>query len=107
MSMRIPGGISQEDRYLLLGCNLVVPPHVRAGLLSRNLDNDAVVGSMKKPMLLTWGEEDTVILPRMGEHIATLAPHARLSTYPGVGHWPFWEAPDRFNRELGALRESV
>jgi len=107
IELGIPSGVTQEEMYLLLGSNLVVPPHVRAGLLSRNLDNDEVVCKIKKPMLLSWGEEDEIIPLRMGEHIAALAKHARISTYPGAGHWPFWEAPVRFNRELREFRESL
>ena len=91
----------------MLGFNVAVPPHVRVGLLSRNLNNDAVVAGMKKPMLITWGEKDIVALPAMRDHIAGLARHAKVSTYPGSGHAPFWDTPDRFNRELRAFREAA
>jgi pimeloyl-ACP methyl ester carboxylesterase len=30
---------------------------------------------------------------------------AHTVTYDGASHAPFWEAPERFNRELRALRE--
>jgi non-heme chloroperoxidase len=49
---------------------------------------------------LTWGEKDTIVLPSMGQHTAGLAKNAKSSLYPNVGHAPFWEAPERFNREL-------
>lgn len=62
---------------------------------------------MRKPMLLSYGEQDAVVSLTMGEHIAGLAKHAKLSIYPNVGHAPFWEAPERFNRELLEFRESV
>ena len=103
----IPSGLSPEEESLMLGFNVAVPPHVRAGLLSRNLNNDAVVAGMKKPMLITWGEKDIVALPTMRDHIAGLARHAKVSTYPGAGHAPFWDLPDRFNRELRAFREAA
>ena len=103
----IPSGLSPEEESLMLGFNVAVPPHVRAGLLSRNLNNDAVIAGMKKPMLITWGEKDIVALPTMRDHIAGLARHAKVSTYPGAGHAPFWDLPDRFNRELRALREAA
>jgi non-heme chloroperoxidase len=98
---------SPEDFYFFLGYNAIVPPYVREGLFSRNLDNDSVIEKMRKPMLLSYGEQDAVVLLSMGEHIAGLARHAKLSTYPDVGHLPFWEAPERFNRELREFRESV
>lgn len=103
----VPSGLSSEDRYLLLGCNMVVPPHVREGLLSRTLDNDAIVRNVRKPLLLTWSEEDPIIPATMRDHIARLAPHSRVSTYPEKGHAPFWSSAERFNRELREFRESV
>jgi pimeloyl-ACP methyl ester carboxylesterase len=98
---------SLEDSYFLLGYNAIVPPHVRLALFSRNLNNDSVVATMRKPMLLSYGEQDVIVSPTMGRHIAGIASHARLSTYPNVGHAPFWEAPERCNRELREFCESV
>jgi pimeloyl-ACP methyl ester carboxylesterase len=103
----IPSGLSLEERYLLLGSSVVVPPYVRQGLLSRNLDNDAVVESMSKPILISWGDKDASVLTSMRDHLSGLASHAEVRTYPGVGHAPFWEAPERFNRELREFRESI
>jgi non-heme chloroperoxidase len=96
-----------EDLYFFLGYNTIVPPHVRLALFSRTLDNDSVVENMRKPMLLSYGEQDVIVLPAMGRHLAGLARHAKLSTYPNVAHAPFWEAPERFNHELREFRESV
>jgi pimeloyl-ACP methyl ester carboxylesterase len=98
---------SPEDLYFFLGYNAIVPPHVRQALFSRNLNNDSVIEKMRKPMLLSYGEQDAVVSPSMGEHIAGLAGHARLSTYPNAGHALFWEAAERFNSELREFRESV
>jgi pimeloyl-ACP methyl ester carboxylesterase len=39
----------------------------------------------------------------MAEHILATCPTAEPSWYEGVGHTPHLEAPERFNRELGAL----
>ena len=103
----IPTGLSPQEEWLLLGFNVTVPPHVRVALLSRALNCDSVVAGMKKPMLLTWGDKDTVVLAAMREHIAGLAPHARISLYPGAGHAPFWDTAERFNRELRELREAA
>jgi len=103
----IPSGLSTEEKYLLLGSNLVVTPQIRQALLSRTLDNDSVVQRMSKPILLSWGEEDAVVLPKMRNHIAGLAKHAQISNYPAIGHAPFWQAADRYNRELRAFRERI
>jgi len=103
----IPSGLSPEEEWLLLGFNVTVPPHVRVALLSRTLNCDSVVARMKTPMMLTWGDQDTIVLPAMREHIAGLAPHAKISIYPGAGHAPFWDTAERFNRELRELREAA
>jgi len=103
----IPSGLTAEEKYLLLGLNMVVSPQVREALLSRNLENDSVVRQIRKPMLLSWGGEDAVVLLKMRDHIVGLAGHAQVSTYPGIGHAPFWQAADRFNRELRAFREEI
>lgn len=91
------------DLYFFLGYNALVPPHVRRGLLDRTLNNDSVVRGLRKPMLIAYGERDRVVSPAMAKHIADLAPRAQVSAYPGAGHMPFWEAPERFNDELAAF----
>jgi pimeloyl-ACP methyl ester carboxylesterase len=98
---------SPEDFYFFLGYNTIVPPYVRQGCFSRDLSNDSVIEKMRKPMLLSYGEQDVCVLLSMGKHIARLSKHAKLSVYPNVSHSPFWEAPERFNRELREFRESV
>jgi pimeloyl-ACP methyl ester carboxylesterase len=103
----VHGELEAEQLCFLLGFNTQVPPHVRLGLFSRSLDNEDVIVAMRKPMLLTYGERDAIVLPAMGRRLAQLAPHARLSLYADVGHSPFWEASDRFNRELRHFAESL
>jgi non-heme chloroperoxidase len=98
---------SPEDVSFFLGCAASVPPSVRQGLFSRNVNNDSVIEQMRKPMLLSYGEKDRIVLASMGKHIAGLASQATLSLYPKVGHATFWEAPERFNRELRDFRHSV
>ena len=98
---------SPEDFYLFLGFNSLVPPYVRQGLFARQLNNDAVIAKTHKPMLLVYGESDQIVSPRMCTHLETLAPDAKVSTYANVGHMPFWEAADRFNRELRTFREQI
>ena len=89
-----------SDLYCMLGYNALVPPHVRQGMLSRTLDNDDVLAGLSVPVLITHGEEDRVVLRAAAERHSEMIPHARMSYYPGVGHAPFWEDAERFNREL-------
>jgi pimeloyl-ACP methyl ester carboxylesterase len=99
--------LAPEDLYFFLGFNTIVPSFVRRGLFARNLCNDNVIEKMRKPMLLMHGEEDKIVMPSMSAHIAGLVRHASQSSYPKVGHAPFWEAPQRFNHELRKFRESI
>lgn len=98
---------SPEDFYFMLGYNMIVPPYVREGLFARNVNNDALIQATRKPVSLVYGEADQIVSPRMCAHMETLVPQATVATYPDVGHMPFWEAPERFNRELGDFRNRV
>jgi non-heme chloroperoxidase len=99
--------LSTDEWYLFVGVTHSAPPYVRQGLLLRDVDNDQIVARMRTPMLLSCGEDDGVVKPAMHDRLMELRPDAKLSLYPGVGHAPFWEAADRFNRELAEFRESV
>ncbi|WP_254535144.1 alpha/beta fold hydrolase [Halomarina litorea] len=96
----VAGGIDEEDLYFALGYNVVVPPYVREGLHSREVVHDEDLAAVDVPVLVTHGEEDVVVLPDAAEDHARRIPTAETSYYGGVGHSPFWEAPDRFNEEL-------
>jgi pimeloyl-ACP methyl ester carboxylesterase len=96
-----------RDRYLALGYNSTVPPHVRQALLSRTLGHDDLLERLTVPVLLTHGLDDQVVLPSMSEHHARLIPHAKSCWYERVGHSPFLEVPDRFNADLRAFASSV
>ena len=96
-----------EEYYLFLGFNAIVPPYVRQGLMSRSLDNDDLLPTLKKPFLVTHGKEDAIILPSHGEHNAALLANAKTSFYPEAGHNTFWENAPRFNRELRAFADSL
>jgi pimeloyl-ACP methyl ester carboxylesterase len=87
----------------MLAASMVVPPGVRRGLLRRRLDYDDVLAKISVPVLVTQGMQDRVVLPAMAEHIVGLVPGAEKSFYQSVGHAPFIEAAERFNRELGEL----
>jgi pimeloyl-ACP methyl ester carboxylesterase len=96
-------GPSPADFYTMLGFNAIVPPYVRQALFSRSLENEDLLPRLRKPVLITHGQADAIVLPVAAEQHATAIPHARLSLYPRVGHAPFWEDAARFNRELRAL----
>lgn len=80
--------------------NVVVHPKVRAAMLAGEFEADDVLNSLNVPVLVSHGEDDTVILPAMAQHILAICPTAKVSWYLGIGHVPHMEDPERFNREL-------
>jgi non-heme chloroperoxidase len=92
-----------EERGQMRAYASVVPGYVFGGMLRRTLRHDATLRSVRVPTLVVHGAEDAVVLPSQARRVAGLVPGARLVTYPGVGHVPCWEAPDRFNADLFAF----
>ncbi len=48
------------------------------------------------PTLLVWGECDPIIPLEHGRQAHELMPHSRLEVFPGAGHFPFNDDPERF-----------
>jgi pimeloyl-ACP methyl ester carboxylesterase len=96
-----------DEMAAALAWNMAVPSTVRGALLSRELDASEILASISVPVLVTHGREDRIVLPSMAEHTLTVCPAATASWYDGVGHMPFWEAPERFTRELAGLASGL
>ena len=99
--------LGDDEVAAALAWNMVVPPAIRGALLSRELDASNILASVSVPVLVTHGRDDVIVLPSMAEHTLTVCPAATASWYDGVGHMPFWEAPDRFARELAGLARGL
>jgi pimeloyl-ACP methyl ester carboxylesterase len=52
------------------------------------------------PTLLMWGSKDTAVYASSAEPLAKYFPNSRLIVFPGVGHLPYEECPEEFNRAL-------
>jgi pimeloyl-ACP methyl ester carboxylesterase len=92
-----------EDLESSLAAMMVVPPAVRAALISREVDFSSELEAISVPVLASHGRADTVVLPAMSDHLLSHCKTATASWYEGVGHAPFLEAPARFNAELAAF----
>lgn len=99
--------VTPAERYRFLGWNVAVPPHVRLGLFSRELDHDPVVEGLRRPALVTHGRDDAIVPVAGSEHLAGLTSLAGLSVHPEAGHAVFWDAPESFNAELEEFRAEV
>src|SRR5215207_7529961 len=82
---------SAEELYLMLGYNVSVPPHVRQALLSRPLDNDDLLPTLRCPVLITHGVRDGVIKPAAADQHKAAIAHARIQMIPNTGHAIFWD----------------
>jgi non-heme chloroperoxidase len=87
--------------------NMAVPPQVRGALIARQIDSDDVLARLSVPVLVTHGREDAIVLPSMADHTLEHCKTAVPSWYEGVGHMPFLEDTERFNRELAAFADQA
>jgi pimeloyl-ACP methyl ester carboxylesterase len=89
-----------DELELAMGWMMLTPSYVRGHLISREDDFRPEYAQLRKPLLVSFGTSDTVVLPAMAETIRNTCPGCRLSEFGGTGHFPFLEEPARFNREL-------
>jgi pimeloyl-ACP methyl ester carboxylesterase len=52
------------------------------------------------PTLLVWGERDPAVLPESAALVQRAIRGSQLVMMPGVGHLPYEESPEEFNRVL-------
>jgi len=69
-----------------------------AGLLED--DFSAELGSVRVPVLLTWGDADAFAPEADQQRLARELQLATRRVYPGVGHALHWERPERFALDL-------
>lgn len=99
--------LTDEEFYHMLGYNAVVPPYVRAGLRDRETYHEDTLDDLDVPVWFTHGEEDRVVYVGNTEVQMEFVSDGRLSVYPDAGHSPFWENPERYNRELGEFVDGL
>jgi pimeloyl-ACP methyl ester carboxylesterase len=98
---------SPEDLYLMLGYNVAVPPYVRQALFSRSFDNDDLLPTIRKPVLVVHGAQDAVVKPAIVDQYKASITHAQIQVMPGAGHAPFWDDAETFNQHLRTFCESL
>lgn len=50
--------------------------------------------------LLMWGSKDSAVYASSAKELAKYFPHSRTIIFPGIGHLPYEESPEEFNRAL-------
>ncbi|MDW8255365.1 MAG: alpha/beta hydrolase [Chloroflexota bacterium] len=87
----------------ILAYTMATPRTTRVGMAGRVAAYEPVLRALDLPVLVTQGERDPLIMPALSRWTASVVPGAVLSLYEGVGHSPFFEDAERFNRELAEL----
>jgi pimeloyl-ACP methyl ester carboxylesterase len=96
-----------EDVDRAIRWSLATHPAVRAGLIQRDEDFRPELSRVRKPVLVSYGAADTVVLPAMAMAVQASSPSARMAEYDGAGHALFLEQPARFNSELATFAREV
>lgn len=99
--------LPSDELELAMAWMMLTPPYVRGHLIGREEDYRPEYAQLRKPLLVTYGAADTVVLPAMAETIRQTCPDCQLSEYAGTGHFPFLEDPARFNRELAEFTRAA
>lgn len=84
------------DRYVLL--NRMAGTRqatLRRFQLAPDTTLEARADEISIPTLILWGEEDRLIPPDAGEAWKSRVKGAKLIVYPGIGHLPMEEAPEK------------
>ena len=96
-----------EEFYLMLGYNLSVPPHVRQALFSRTLNNEDLLKSIRKPVLITHAKDDAIVKPSVVDQHKSVVAHAEVQLMETGGHAPFWNDAQNFNDRLRSFAKNV
>jgi len=99
--------VAAVDIEAAIGWSMLTHPAVRAAMIDRQEDFRPEFSRLMKPLLVSYGAADTILLPAMVRAISESCPTCRLSEYAAAGHAPFLEDPERFNNELTAFCREV
>lgn len=62
--------------------------------------------AFNRPVLVLWGRQDRVFPVRQAQRAGKLLPDVRVEIIDRCGHYPQWETPERFCKEILAFAES-
>jgi non-heme chloroperoxidase len=107
-----------DDDWLAVSkaMNIMSPPYARRAMRSPTLDpnGDAIssyadlVERIDVPFLVVLGDQDPLRdSGQLGNAFENALPQAKVLMYPGVGHSPFLESPQKFNADIRSFVNSV
>ncbi len=80
--------------------NMMTPHYVRSAMMGYPSDNADLAAKTTVPVLVSHGTEDLIVNYEGATSIMDVLPNGTLSRYENIGHAPFMEDAERFNREL-------
>ena len=93
----LPGAAKRQGEYIASNTQLF-----------RTRDVGASAAAVRVPVLLQWCELDTVISQSAEASVARFTgTRVQLIRYPGIGHFPMWEDPQRFANDLGQFLDGI
>jgi 3-oxoadipate enol-lactonase len=97
--------LALRERFLAINSAAQLKANLKDALTTTS-DSDALP-RVTAPTLLLTGDDDFCISPTGLYALAELMPDAQVEIYPGCGHLPFFEQPDRFEESVRAFVKSV
>ena len=70
----------------------------RATRMLQLADNRPFLPLLEMPVLVLFGGADTVVQPKLKSDLLKLTPITKQVEMPGLGHAPYFQAPDYYNR---------
>lgn len=98
--------LSTEDWYRMLGCSVSVPPYVRQALFARAFDNDDLLPTLRKPVLITQGTDDAIVKASVIDQQMARIASAKIQMM-ATGHACFWDDAAAYNRCLQEFAETL
>lgn len=98
-----PTGKELEE---MVAATWLTPTDVAADVIDRMAEQDvrSDLATIDLPTTLFYGYPNNRILPTdVGQWIESQMPNAELVTFEKSSHSPFWEEPEKFNRELARV----
>ena len=77
------------------------------GRAERTVASPETMAAITVPTLLMWGEEDPLVPLSSGQWFDEHIPDSVLIAYPGIGHIPMEEAPDRSAADMRAWLDTL
>ena len=98
--------LDADDLALMVGYNMMCPPHVRHASRMRQEDWQPSAAKMTKPALILWGTHERLAPKPMADQALATIPNSRELVFENSGHAPFWEEAARFNADLLAFAQT-